>query len=125
MSFLRKLFGRHGDSDASLLAGIWKVTFISVSHPFGQYGLELRANGAFKWVAVVPVTEGGEFRVEGSGTWRTEGDALHYKSTGGGAGMLHYSTDEGDLILDHLPGTKVGPGVRCVLQRAQSLPEVP
>jgi len=118
MSFLKNLFGRGGDSGGSMVAGTWHVTFISVPHPFGRYVLDLRANGALEWLAVVPTTDVGEYQVKGSGTWRTDGEMLHYTS-GADSGTVQYSLSDGELILDGLPATKVGPGVRCVFQRVQ------
>lgn len=121
MSFFKNLFGRPSDPGTSLVMGAWQVTHISVPHPFGRYVMVLRANGAFEWVAIVPTTDAGEYQVKGSGTWRTEGNTLHYTS-GASAGTVQYSLNEGALILDGLPATKLGPGVRCVLERLQPPP---
>ena len=91
-------------------------------HPFGQYLIDLRADGSVEWLAVCPVKEGGgEVKVGGSGTWRASGDRLHYTSGDSGSTVQYFR--EGDkLVLDGLPGTKVGPGVRCVFVRATPVP---
>jgi hypothetical protein len=115
-SLTERLFGRSVDSSGSLVAGVWHVTDISVPHPFARYVLELRADGALEWAAVVPTTDAGEHQIVGHGTWHTEADTLHYTS-GASGGTVRYALDEEDLILDGLPATKIGPGVRCVLKR--------
>lgn len=121
MSFLGKLAGRlfgrqRGGSNASSAAGAWHVIDIAAAHPFGAYTMDLRVDGTLEWAAVVPTTDAGEYEVSGSGTWRTTGDKLHYTS-GESRGTLSWSHEAGNLVLDGLPGTKVGPGVRCVLER--------
>lgn len=121
MSLLRWLRERllglsNDDSNVPSIAGAWQVTDIEAPHPFGRYIMDLRAEGALEWSALVPTTGDGEFEVSGSGTWRIDGDNLHYTS-GGSGGTLRWSHDDGTLVLDGLPATKIGPGVRCVLER--------
>jgi hypothetical protein len=111
------LFGqRTGASDTFAIAGAWQVIDIAAPHPFGQYTIDLRADGGLEWAARVPTTDGAEFEVTGSGSWRSEGDKLHYTS-GESRGALRWSHEDEHLVLDGLPATKVGPGVRCVLER--------
>jgi hypothetical protein len=121
MSFLKRvrdlaLCRRNGSSNDSSIAGSWHVTDISAPHPFGQYSIDLRENGTLEWAALVWTKDVGELEVTGSGTWRTEGETLHYTS-GDSEGSVRYSLDAEVLTLDGLPATKVGPGVRCVLNR--------
>jgi len=112
-----KLFGKRGGSSTpTSLAGSWHVVEIAEPHPFGQYTMHLLPDGKLEWTAVVPTTDAGEFRVSGSGSWFVEGGELHYTS-GDGRGALQWSHEDGNLVLDGLPATKVGPGVRCVLER--------
>jgi hypothetical protein len=113
----RLFAGRRGDSPATFLVGKWEVVNISIPHPFGRYSLDLGADGSLAWTALVPTTDAGEYEVDGSGTWRADGDQLHYTS-GESAGVLRYSAGGNELILDGLPATKVGPGARCVFRKA-------
>jgi hypothetical protein len=118
MSFLanlKKLLGRgDGASTEFGICGVWRVTDISVPHPFGQYVLDLRPNGSLAWFAILPTNDVGELKLEGSGTWRASADEVHYTS-GESEGRVRYAREGRDLVLDGLPATKIGPGVRCVL----------
>ena len=121
MSFFAGLKNRllgGGDSAPaeSGISGVWRVTHISVPHPFSQYVLDLRSDESLAWFAVLPTNEGGEVKVEGSGTWRASGDELHYTS-GDYEGKVRYLREDRDLVLDALPATRIGPGARCVLVR--------
>lgn len=98
------------------IVGTWQVTEIPLTHPFSQYVLELRSDGALAWFAVLPTFDAGEVRVEGSGTWRASDAELHYTS-GENQGTLRYERAAEQLVLDGLPATKIGPGVRCVFAR--------
>ncbi|MCA9618990.1 MAG: hypothetical protein KC731_08210 [Myxococcales bacterium] len=89
---------------------------ISAPHPFGQYTLHLMPDGALEWLAVVPTADTGQLQVSGSGSWSVDGAELHYTS-GDARGSVEWSLEDGALVLDRLPATKVGPGVRCVLER--------
>ena len=117
-SFLARLKGVFaGSRDRGPLVGTWKVVEISVPHPFGHYALELGADGSQCWTAIVPTSDGGEYRVQGSGTWHTTKSTFEYTS-GAASGTLRYALeDEQTLVLDGLPATQVGPGVRCVLKK--------
>lgn len=119
MSFFANLKNRlFSDSNGTAsLSGVWHVIDISVAHPFGKYVLHLRPDGSLEWASVVPTTDAGEFTVEGSGTWRTSGRELHYTS-GNIAGKVLFQLEGATLVLDGLPATKIGPGVRCVFVRA-------
>jgi hypothetical protein len=119
---LRDAFGRRpAEASASSLVGTWDVIDISVPHPFGRYTMELRQDGSFHWTALTPTTGGGELELSGTGTWRTDGDTLHCTS-GASGGTVRYALIDADLVLDRLPATKLGPGLRCVLRRAPSPP---
>lgn len=117
MSFFTDLKNRlFGDSESVSLSGAWRVVDISVPHPFGEYVLDLNPDGSLKWSSVVPTTDAGEFNVEGSGTWHASGGELHYTS-GSSAGKVVFRLEGPALVLDGLPATKIGPGVRCVFVR--------
>jgi hypothetical protein len=117
MSFFANLRNRVlGGSDGASISGVWRVTDISVQHPFRRYVLDLRADGSLEWSSVVPTRDAGEVEVKGSGTWRTSGDKLHYTS-GNNGGTVLFQREGSALVLDGLPATKVGPGVRCIFVR--------
>lgn len=113
-----RLFGTRDPSELTI-SGVWQVTYISVPHPFAQYILELRADGSLHWSSLLPTTDMGEFNVSGDGTWLASGTELHYKS-GEFRGQVRFSREGEDLVLDGLPATTVGPGVRCVLVKVQA-----
>jgi len=113
-----RLFGRRRGSSAPSVTGVWQMTYISVPHPFARYIIDLRADGHLEWVSVV-ATDAGEIQVGGDGTWRTVGDKLHYTSGESGGTNQYSLEDSGDLIIDGLPATIVGPGARCVFKRVQ------
>lgn len=114
-TFLQRLFGSR-----SPLTGTWRVIDISVPHRFARYVMELRDDGSLEWAATVPTTDAGDLELAGNGTWRTHRDVLHYTS-GEARGSVRYSLEDGNLVLDGLPATKVGPGVRCVLEPGRPL----
>src|SRR5215813_8229442 len=98
MSVLTKIkdlfVGRRRDASgsSSSVVGAWRVSFISVPHPFGRYDLELHGDGVLAWRSIVLMRDAGEIQVAGSGTWRISGDTLHYTS-GESAGALRYSLE--------------------------------
>jgi hypothetical protein len=98
------------------VAGTWRVVEISNPHPFGAYVIELREDGSLAWKAHVPTRDGGDFDIDGSGTWHADGGTLHYVS-GEHAGTCSYSLENGKLVLGGLPATKLDRGTRCVLVR--------
>jgi hypothetical protein len=117
MSFFADLKNRlWGRSDDASISGVWRVTDISVPHPFGRYVLDLRADGSLEWSSVLPTRDAGEIEVKGGGTRRTSGDQLHYTS-GNNAGKVQFQREGQALVLDGLPVTKIGPGVRCIFVR--------
>jgi hypothetical protein len=113
---LRRLWSGPKPAWPEALVGSWTVTDISEPHPLESYLLRLHADGALEWQAVVPVKQGGFFDVAGEGHWQVTANVMEY-SSGEGGGSCQFSVVEDELHLDHLPATKVGPGVRCVLRR--------
>jgi hypothetical protein len=78
--------------------------------------LDLRVDGSLEWSSVLPTRDAGEVEVKGSGSWRISGDQLHYTS-GNNGGMVRFQREGEALVLDGLPATKIGPGVRCIFVR--------
>lgn len=116
---LKSLFARRKLTEhPTALVGEWMVVDISVSHPFVWYVIHLRPDGSFEWTAQVALKDSAHLDASGAGRWRASDDLLQY-SSGDHEGSCRYSLEHEELMLDRLPATKIGPGVRCVLRRVE------